>query len=111
LPNRSTSSDVVVVGAGAVGLAIAWRAARRGLRVTALERADAPGTGTSAVAAGMLAPISETIATELPLMRLGLESVDAYPKFVEELRDASGVDPGYLRCGTLLAARDGGARA
>jgi glycine oxidase len=107
LPNRSTSSDVVVVGAGAVGLAIAWRAARRGLRVTALERADAPGTGTSAVAAGMLAPISETIATELPLMRLGLESVDAYPKFVEELRDASGVDPGYLRCGTLLAARDG----
>jgi glycine oxidase len=107
LPNRSTSSDVVVVGAGAVGLAIAWRAAQQGLRVTALERADAPGTGTSAVAAGMLAPISEAIATELPLMRLGLESVDAYPKFVEELRDASGMDPGYLRCGTLLAARDG----
>ena len=55
----------------------------------------------------MLAPISETIATELPLMRLGLESVDAYPEFVEELREASGMDPGYLRCGTLLAARDG----
>ena len=55
----------------------------------------------------MLAPISETIATELALMRLGLESVDAYPEFVAELREASGVDPGYLRCGTLLAARDG----
>jgi glycine oxidase len=106
LPNRSNSSDVVVVGAGAVGLAIAWRAAQRGLRVTVLERADMPGAGTSAVAAGMLAPISETIATELPLMRLGLESVDAYPEFVEELREASGADPGYLRCGTLLAARD-----
>jgi glycine oxidase len=90
-----------------VGLAIAWRAAQRGLRVTVLERADVPGAGTSAVAAGMLAPISETIATELPLMRLGLESVDAYPEFVEELNDASGMDPGYLRCGTLLAARDG----
>jgi glycine oxidase len=107
LPNRSNSSDVVVVGAGAVGLAIAWRAAQRGLRVTVLERADVPCAGTSAVAAGMLAPISETIATELPLMRLGLESVDAYPEFVEELREASGVDPGHLRCGTLLAARDG----
>jgi glycine oxidase len=107
LPNRSPSSDVVVVGAGAVGLAIAWRAAQRGLRVTVLERGDAPGAGTSAVAAGMLAPISETIATELPLMRLGLESVDAYPEFVEELSDASGMEPGYLRCGTVLAARDG----
>ena len=55
----------------------------------------------------MLAPISETIATELPLMRLGLESVNMYPQFVEELQAASGMDPGYLRCGTLLAARDG----
>ena len=55
----------------------------------------------------MLAPISETIATELPLMRLGLESVNIYPEFVEELQAATGMDPGYLRCGTLLAARDG----
>jgi glycine oxidase len=106
LPNRSSSSDVVVVGAGAVGLAVAWRAAQRGLGVTVLERADVSGAGTSAVAAGMLAPISETIATELPLMRLGLAAVNAYPEFVEELGDASGMDPGYLRCGTLLAARD-----
>ncbi len=107
MPNRSSSSDVVVIGAGAVGLAVAWRLAQRGLRVTVLDRADAPGAGTSSVAAGMLAPISETIATELPLMRLGLASVDIYPEFVQELSDASGMDPGYLRCGTLLAARDG----
>jgi len=90
-----------------VGLATAWRAAQRGLRVTVLDRADAPGAGTSSVAAGMLAPISETIATELPLMRLGLASVAVYPEFVDELREASQTDPGYLRCGTLLAARDG----
>ena len=55
----------------------------------------------------MLAPIAETIATELPLMRLGLASVEALSGFVQELSDASGMDPGYLRCGTLLAARDG----
>ena len=107
MPKRPSSSDVVVVGAGAVGLAVAWRAAQTGLRVTVLERADRAGAGTSSVAAGMLAPISETIATELPLMRLGLESVNIYPEFAEELQAVTGMDPGYLRCGTLLAARDG----
>jgi glycine oxidase len=106
LSNRSSSFDVAVVGAGVIGLAAGWRAAQRGLNVVVLERGDEPARGTSAVAAGMLAPISETLATELPLMRLGLASVNAYPDFVAGLHDATGMDTGYLRCGTLLAARD-----
>jgi glycine oxidase len=40
------------------------------------------------------------------LLRLGLASAALYPSFVAELADASGRDPGYLRCGTLLVARD-----
>ncbi len=107
MPNRSSSFDVAVVGAGVIGLAVAWRAAQRGLNVVVLERAAAPASETSSVAAGMLAPISEALATEVPLMRLGLASVQAYPAFVAELAEASGMDTGYLRCGTLLAARDG----
>jgi len=107
LPNRSSSFDVAVIGAGAVGLAVGWRAAQRGLRAIVLERADRTGAGTSSVAAGMLAPIAEALPTELPLMRLGLASARIYPEFVGELSDASGMDPGYLRCGTLIAARDG----
>jgi glycine oxidase len=106
LPNRSSSFDVAVAGAGAIGLAVAWRAAQRGLRVLVLERGDHAGAGTSSVAAGMLAPISEAMASEQPLMRLGLASVDAYPGFVEELSEVTGMDTGYLRCGTLLGARD-----
>ena len=107
MPNRSSSFDVAVVGAGVIGLAVGWRAAQRGMNVVVLERGGEPARQTSAVAAGMLAPISETLATELPLMRLGLASVNAYPDFVAELHDATGMDTGYLRCGTLLAARDG----
>lgn len=106
MPNRSSSFDVAVVGAGVIGLAVGWRLAQRGLSVVVLERAAQPAGQTSAVAAGMLAPISETLATELPLMRLGLASVNAYPDFVGELHDVTGMDTGYLRCGTLLAARD-----
>jgi glycine oxidase len=106
LPNRSSSFDLAVVGAGAIGLAVAWRATQRGLRVLVLERGDHAGAGTSSVAAGMLAPISEVLASEQPLMRLGLQSVEAYPDFVDELSEVTGMDTGYLRCGTLLGARD-----
>jgi glycine oxidase len=107
LPDRSSSCDVAVVGAGVIGLAVAWRLAQRGLKVTVLERGPEPARQTSSVAAGMLAPISEALATELPLMRLGLASVRAYPEFVAELTELTGMDTGYLRCGTLLVARDG----
>jgi glycine oxidase len=106
LPNRTSSFDVAVVGAGVIGLAVAWRAAQRGLKVVVLERAAEVGTGTTPIAAGMIAPISEAIATERPLMRLGLASAGAYPAFVSELQECSGMDPGFLSCGTLFGARD-----
>jgi glycine oxidase len=105
LSNSSRSFDVAVVGGGVIGLSVAWRAAQRGLSTLVLERGE-PGHATSHVAAGMLAPVSEAIAYEEPLLRLGLQSAEMYPRFVEELRDASGLDPGYYESGTLLVARD-----
>src|ERR671919_720333 len=53
---RSTRYDAVVIGAGLIGLACAWRAAKRGLSVLVVDRADVPAAGSSGVAAGMLAP-------------------------------------------------------
>jgi glycine oxidase len=88
-----------------IGLAVAWRAAQRGLRTVVFERGE-PGAGTSRVAAGMIAPISEARKAEQPLLHLGLASARAYPAFVAELTEASGHDPGYLACGTIAAARD-----
>jgi glycine oxidase len=96
---------VAVVGGGVIGLTIAWRAAQRGLRVVVLERGE-PGGGASWVAAGMLAPVTEATLIERDVLRLGLASAEAYPSFVEELRQISGVDPGYLPWGMLLVARD-----
>jgi glycine oxidase len=96
---------VIVVGAGAIGLAAAWRLAQRGLRVVVLER-DEPGSGTSRVAAGMVAPIAEAYLGEQELLALGMRSAAAYPAFVDELSDASDEDPGYEHCGALFVARD-----
>jgi glycine oxidase len=104
--SSSTAADVVVIGGGAIGLAIAWRAAARGLRVTVLER-DRCGGGTSHMAAGMLAPIAEVTPGEEPLLELGLRSAREYPRFLDELAQDAGVeDLGYTTCGTLLVARD-----
>lgn len=97
--------DVAVIGGGVIGLAIAWRAQQRGLRTLLLER-DALAQGSSHAAAGMLAPVSEATASEHALFALGRASAARYPAFVEELRVASGHDPGYLACGTLAVARD-----
>jgi glycine oxidase len=94
-----------VIGGGVIGLSVAWRAAQRGLRVTVLERGELGGA-TTRVAAGMLAPVAEADPREPALMRLGVLSARAYPAFVCELAGGSASDPGYLRCGTLLAARD-----
>lgn len=43
---------------------------------------------------------------EEPLLRLNLASAAAYPAFVAELQEVTGHDVGYLRCGTLIVARD-----
>lgn len=54
----------------------------------------------------MLAPVSEATLIERDVMTLGRVSAELYPAFVEELRSASGVEPGYLGCGTVVVARD-----
>jgi glycine oxidase len=97
--------DVIVVGGGVIGLSAAWRLAGRGLRVAVLDRGE-PGGGTSSVAAGMVAPIAEADPAESPLLRLGIASAQAYPGFVAELEQVTGLEAGFLRCGTLMVARD-----
>jgi len=102
------SSDVVIVGGGLIGLAVGWRAAAAGLKVTVVD--PAPGTGSSYAAAGMLAPATEAHYGEERLLRLNLAAGRRYPSFVAEL-EAAGQDVGYRTTGTLAVAFDSGDRA
>jgi glycine oxidase len=99
-----TNDDVLIIGGGVIGLAIAWRCAQRGLSVTVLD--PAPGAGASSTAAGMLAPVTELHFEGRELLALNLSSAARYPDFVAELIEASGVDVDFRRCGTIQVAWD-----
>ncbi|MEV8328882.1 glycine oxidase ThiO [Kitasatospora sp. NPDC056731] len=103
---EETHADVLVIGGGIIGLAVAWRAAQRGLRNIVVVD-PAPGGGAAGVAAGMLAPVTELQYGEEPLLRLGMASNQRYGDFAAELTEASGgLDTGYRRCGTIAVALD-----
>ena len=104
-PGKPSDFDAVIVGAGVIGLACAWRAARRGLDVVVVER-DRPGAGASNVAAGMLAPVGEATWGEDRLLDLALASHRLWPEFASELAAAAGSDVGYLTPGSVHVALD-----
>ena len=78
--------------------------AQRGLSVTVVD--DAPGSGASYAAAGMLAPVAEAAYGEEPLVALCRASLARYPAFVAELEQATGIDVGLRTAGTLLVGFD-----
>ena len=93
---------VVIIGAGVVGLGIAWRLAGRAT-VTVFDRGEA-GAGASYAAAGMLAACCEAEPGEEALVALGRESQARWPAFADELLRASGVDVELRGEGTLVLA-------
>jgi glycine oxidase len=99
----SSRPKTVVIGAGVIGLGIAWRLAQAGCPVTVYDR-GAAGGGASWAAAGMLAAAVETEPGEEPLLALALESQRMWPDFARELEAASGIAVGYRDEGTLVVA-------
>ena len=106
--------DVAVIGGGVVGHGIAWEARRSGRSVALID--DAPGSGASWAAAGMLAPVSELHYQEEALLALMLEAARLWPGFAASLDGAldggTGSGPegaggtGYLTTPTLAVGAD-----
>jgi glycine oxidase len=95
--------DVAVVGAGVIGLSIAWRLALRGLSVAVFERATAGG-GASLAATGMLAAAAEHEPGCRDLLALALESQRQWPQFRAALEAQSNCDIDFRESGTLVVA-------
>jgi glycine oxidase len=95
--------SVAIIGAGVIGLGIAWRLAQAGAAVTVFDRGTA-GCGASRAAAGMLAASVEAEPGEQALVTLGRLSQSRWPEFAAELREASGIAPDLRQEGTLVIA-------
>jgi glycine oxidase len=96
--------NIVVVGAGIVGCAVAYELARRGVRVQVVDRRDI-GAGATQASAGVLAPYIEAHDREA-LLDLAVRSLDLYDEFVASVVEDSGATVQYVRSGTLEVALD-----
>lgn len=96
--------DVVVIGAGAVGLALARQLARAGRSVAVVER-DPLGSLASRAAAGMLAPQVEARAPDA-FFDLALAGRERFDALAGELEAETGLALDYRRDGLLALAFD-----
>lgn len=97
------NSEVLIIGGGIMGFAIARELRLRGVRdITLVERRDA-GRESSWAAAGMLGPQAEADRDDA-FFRLCCDSRDRYPQFADELASETGIDIELDRSGTLYLA-------
>ena len=96
--------DVLVVGGGIIGCAIAWRLAGEGLSVTLLEKGDVGGEASWA-AGGILTPV-HLPDYPTPLATLCAASMELYPTLVDEIQSTAPADPEYRTTGLIILVTD-----
>ncbi len=98
------SHDVIIIGGGIIGCAIALRLAQARLRVLVIDRARLLSEATGA-AAGMLAPQGEMTEPD-PFFEMCMASRALYPDFAAEVESLSGKKVDYRDSGSFLVAAD-----
>ena len=96
--HQSRQQQVVVLGGGLMGLAVAHGLARHGWSVHLLRRSRRDAAGFAA--AGMAAPHAEGLSG--PLLALAQRSLRMIPPWVSAIEEDSGLPCGWLPCGTVV---------
>jgi glycine oxidase len=94
----AAQEQVLMLGGGLMGLAIAHQLARRGEAVLVLSRRRSEAAGF--VAAGMLAPHAEGLSGDL--LALGQASLARIPAWVQQIEADSGLRCGLRPCGIVV---------
>ncbi|MBB6450275.1 glycine oxidase [Geomicrobium halophilum] len=99
---RHEKYDVIIVGAGIIGLATAYYSTRAGLKTLILDRGKA-ASGTTAAAAGMLG-VQVELQSRTPLYPLANESRRLYEHLEHELMERTGTSLGRTVSGAIKPA-------
>lgn len=99
-----STTEVVIVGGGVIGCAIAYYLRKSGVEVVVLDRGEI-GAEASSAAAGLLAPLG-SLSGPGAFADLLLASFNLFPALVPELEGASGIDMEFEQTGSLRVVRD-----
>lgn len=102
-------ADCLIIGAGVIGLSLAYDLLRHNVRVGVVDRAQ-PAREASWAGAGILPPANSATALH-PQDKLRALSSELHPRWSAELKAATGIDNGYRKCGGLYLARRAGEAA
>ena len=91
-------ADVIIIGGGIIGCAIAYDLAKRGVKPLVIDKAHAVGTEASWAGAGIL---TSHASTHEPYPTLCRASLGLYPSLAEELRTETQIDIEFIQSGTL----------
>ena len=94
--------DAIVIGAGVIGVSIAYHLAALGARdVVVLDRGQV-GSGTSSQSSGILRT-HYSVPENVELARRSWQVFDAFAAYLEDDEASAGL----VKCGYLIAAPDG----
>lgn len=106
----ASSTEIIVIGGGAVGMLSARRLVQTGRKVTLVERGRL-GRGTSRAGGGIMSPLVPWEAAA-PVAELAAHSLPMLPGLAAELSQDTGIDPEfradgliYLDCQAMAAAK------
>ena len=95
---RRNHAEVIVIGSGIIGCAIAYDLAKRGVGVLVFDKAPTIGAEASWAGAGIL---TSHASTHEPYPTLCRASLNLYPELAETLRAETDIDIAFIRSGTL----------
>jgi glycine oxidase len=104
-PAGISGAHIGIAGAGLLGRLLSWQLTRAGAKVSLFEAGSLSHPEAAAqTAAGMIAPVSEAVATEPYVYGLGNTSLQLWPQWLSDLEADTSVQVNYAQQGSLLVA-------
>lgn len=95
-------SDIIIIGAGIMGLLTARELIQQGAKVTILEKGKV-GAEASWAGGGIVSPLYPW-RYSAPISALSHWAQEAYPALAQQLVEETGIDPEFNPCGLLMVS-------